>query len=494
MHRKINFAYLDVLLYAGEIDKIPVAFEPFFWSSPEREKLFYPHLPYAQFASKEEIGQEYGITLPMDSQKLMKINPDLHNNIFNQTIQYPLINTKVEHNTIQHFLDKGEKMIVPVMLDEEKTFTIQHNNLYINEDILNNIHNGNITLLFSMHHEGHFHQMKYIEWMNGVGEFFNLDKSNLFLLNSNLISDELCKDYENVVKKENKFTVITDPYFEHRPWFIKNEVNNIYSKDHRVYHYTKFFEFIENNKQFKKTNKILSFNRRLDVHRIITYSQLKTNPTVKDDSIVSLGAAYFDNTNLESYYTQMVNYHKLHLLNNNYRILKNVKSILPQLPIIADENTDTINFANNLNEELHRNTFINVVTESLFNESSVFFSEKIYKPMYCAQPFIIVGNPNSLKKLKEQGYKTFDKWWDESYDEEPDLVKRLNKLEKVYEEIGRKSYEELFQMTVEMEDTLIHNFNTLMSSERLNKLTNFLEDLCKKEDDSVSSIKSKELI
>lgn len=477
MPRKINFAYKETLLYYGEEDKIPVAFSPFFWSSPEKEKLFYGHLPFYKYKDKEELEKVFKVKLPCDSSKLQKTHYDLHNGIFNQTLQYPLVDAIVEHNTIDHFLNKGEKMIIPVTLDEPTAFLVEYNNLYIDDYILENIHKGNIIFMFTMHHEGHFDKLEHIQWLNGFGEFFKLNKTNLFFVNSNLASKELCEKYEQVANVSNKFTIIETPYFEHRPWFIENTNQNIYFKEDRIYHYSKFFEFIENNKRYKKESKFLSFNRRLDAHRAITVAQLKVNEHTQEH-IASLGAAYFDVRDADSFYQYLKNYHKLENLTNSYQVNKKIKELLNQLPIQVDADTDHINFAANLNADLHRKTFVNIVTESKFGPGCVFFSEKIYKPMYCAQPFLLVGNPFSLKELKKQGYKTFDKWWDESYDEEVDFVKRLNKMEKVYEFIGKKSYQELFEMTIEMEDVLIHNFNTLMSKSRLNELIYNLEDMC----------------
>ena len=37
--------------------------------------------------------------------------------------------------------------------------------------------------------------------------------------------------------------------------------------------------------------------------------------------------------------------------------------------------------------------------------------------------FLVSGmNPHYLKKLKELGFKTFDSWWDESYDSEVPIL------------------------------------------------------------------------
>ena len=71
----------------------------------------------------------------------------------------------------------------------------------------------------------------------------------------------------------------------------------------------------------------------------------------------------------------------------------------------ADEHVtyDCSDFENNkaevLNTTAHSKSFVNIVNESLINENCVFFSEKIFKPIFSAQPFILFGNPYSLQKL-----------------------------------------------------------------------------------------------
>ena len=49
-----------------------------------------------------------------------------------------------------------------------------------------------------------------------------------------------------------------------------------------------------------------------------------------------------------------------------------------------------------------------------------------------------------LKKyLKKLGYKTFDKWWDESYDNELDLDIRLNMIIQILKDLSEKTEKEL---------------------------------------------------
>jgi hypothetical protein len=67
-------------------------------------------------------------------------------------------------------------------------------------------------------------------------------------------------------------------------------------------------------------------------------------------------------------------------------------------------------------------TFVTVVSEPQYyeRELSTFTSEKVFKPIACYHPFIVLGGKGELDILKRRGYRTFSKWFDESYDTLPD--------------------------------------------------------------------------
>jgi len=75
-------------------------------------------------------------------------------------------------------------------------------------------------------------------------------------------------------------------------------------------------------------------------------------------------------------------------------------------------------------------TYVSVVSEPQYykSELSVFNSEKIFKPIACYHPFIILGGHGSLDALKRRGYRTFSKWFDESYDRIEDDKKRMDAI------------------------------------------------------------------
>jgi hypothetical protein len=71
---------------------------------------------------------------------------------------------------------------------------------------------------------------------------------------------------------------------------------------------------------------------------------------------------------------------------------------------------------------------IQIVPETLFNTQKTHLTEKVFKPIVMGQPFIIAGCPGSLQYLKSYGFTTFGDLWDESYDEEMDADKRMDKI------------------------------------------------------------------
>jgi hypothetical protein len=137
---------------------------------------------------------------------------------------------------------------------------------------------------------------------------------------------------------------------------------------------------------------------------------------------------------------------------DDYNYLKN------NAPFIIDHRYDlTFNLACNITKEDYERTFISMVTESLADDDTLFFSEKIWKPIMVGHPFIIYGNQFTLKYLKSLGYKTFDKWIDESYDEIYDRVHRAQKIVSELKKFNDKTIEELTSIRLEMEEICIFN-------------------------------------
>jgi hypothetical protein len=111
----------------------------------------------------------------------------------------------------------------------------------------------------------------------------------------------------------------------------------------------------------------------------------------------------------------------------------------------------------------HYNTYFSLVNESEVDRDILFLTEKILKPIYYGQPFIVIANPHFLKYLKELGYETYSEIFDESYDEILDLNKRIDKVVSEIDrlsKLSKKQLDDLFSTVIEKVKYNQHNFIT----------------------------------
>lgn len=122
------------------------------------------------------------------------------------------------------------------------------------------------------------------------------------------------------------------------------------------------------------------------------------------------------------------------------------------------------NLATDLTLPDYDSTFVSVINETLTSNGTLFLSEKIFKPIAVKHPFFVIGNIGTLRYLKSLGYKTFDKWFDESYDLEPDLIKRVKMIVDQLKGFESRPLHELQTVREEMEEVLNHNHNLFINT------------------------------
>lgn len=132
--------------------------------------------------------------------------------------------------------------------------------------------------------------------------------------------------------------------------------------------------------------------------------------------------------------------------------------LLNSFPIKLDEvSTYPILSPANFNILKHyNNIFLDVVCETYFTGNTFFPTEKTVRPLLSKTPFIIFGPKNYLNNLKRLGFKTFDKFWSEVYDEY-ERIDRARCMVEVITELSRKSISELETLYTDMSDVLNHN-------------------------------------
>lgn len=283
----------------------------------------------------------------------------------------------------------------------------------ISKEYINDIKNGKSKILMFFIYEGY-------SGTQGNDDFEIIEKwrldmelpvNSIYYVCGNLLSDQIVKD------KGYGYRASGIHYFE--PW---NKYNgNIVN-----------FNPIDNQYLY------LSYNRQLRNHR---YRFM-----------------------VELYKKDLINKGKVSLnkiTNFPFNVDENIKNYFHNnTPIVLDTLPDLrYNLACNITVKDYENTFMSVVTETMVEDGTLFFSEKIWKPIMVGHPFILYGNYKSLDYLKSLGFKTYDRWIDESYDDEKNSDKRCEMIVSEIDKFSKMSLDELRSIRNEMKEIIEYNYN-----------------------------------
>ena len=136
----------------------------------------------------------------------------------------------------------------------------------------------------------------------------------------------------------------------------------------------------------------------------------------------------------------------------------------------------------NLNEygqNPYLHSYLEIVAETVFDGTATQLSTAPFKPMVNLQPFIYVTSCGGLKVLQSLGYKTFEFFIDESYDDIEDNVVRMKKIQSEIKRVCNMNKNELHDSYYKMKDILIYNRNNFLSKGKtrvIDTLQKYLEN------------------
>ena len=81
-----------------------------------------------------------------------------------------------------------------------------------------------------------------------------------------------------------------------------------------------------------------------------------------------------------------------------------------------------------VNSRCYTDSWFSLVTETIFDYPHTFRTEKIWKPILMAHPFVVAANPGYLRDLRNAGFKTFGTLVDERYDEVDNPTVRMQRI------------------------------------------------------------------
>ena len=147
----------------------------------------------------------------------------------------------------------------------------------------------------------------------------------------------------------------------------------------------------------------------------------------------------------------------------------NIRDFLKKLPLIVDRKThDTLDSFHHWDSKLYKDTMFSYIYETWsLSTNMVFFSEKIYKAILNFHPFLGMINSDTLKFMRENGYKSFSPFIDEIYDgvQDPDVRSEL--LLKEIQRLCEIPINKMLDWYGDQSDILIHNYDVFMTNKHL---------------------------
>jgi len=327
----------------------------------------------------------------------------------------PMVSRELRFSSIPELLvHTNENYIIPVgVKNHPDGWSGQCNgkNIFdnLNEEYLTDLRDGHALLMIDASHEG-YHPKWLFNFFHDCLEERSIPPRALIYVTGNAIVDDLYKEWCIDRDIIDKIKCVPYACFEEEIFCTHQKVYTPSVKDHIEY---------------KKNNKTWTFNcpqKRPRGHREQFFDLMNETGIV--------------NSGLCSYPDRGIWIHGEVHDDSNYG-----------------------QYVTRVHPEYALQTFVTVVSEPQYYsfENSVFNSEKVFKPISCFHPFIILGGKGSLNSMKKRGYRTFSKYFDESYDDIENDKERMNAIIDVLRYID--SIEDKVEWFEKMRGVLTFNYD-----------------------------------
>ena len=132
-----------------------------------------------------------------------------------------------------------------------------------------------------------------------------------------------------------------------------------------------------------------------------------------------------------------------------------------------DYKTGNYDYYNSDLNNLYTNIFVDIVVEATNFGDTFYPTEKIARAILCKKPFIVMSSKFYLGYLKQLGFKTFNEFWPETYDNEDGKLRYLSILALI-DRLALLPMDELIELNNKMQHIFDHNYR-LLKSRRFNK-------------------------
>jgi len=145
--------------------------------------------------------------------------------------------------------------------------------------------------------------------------------------------------------------------------------------------------------------------------------------------------------------------------NNVYQDIATVMDQAPLPQLFAGEATQAMTSCWLTNFEEAADSLVYVPTETVYFGRRQHITEKTFKAIALEMPFVLVAPAGSLEYLRHYGFRTFASVLDESYDEETNDIRRIEKVTRLLKDLDNQSVAERQQIHRACLSTVEHNYN-----------------------------------
>lgn len=290
------------------------------------------------------------------------------------------------------------------------SFTMTPERFIIPEKVMEVSKEKNLKIVLFNEHEVNVHEYDVMKLLVNEIRKRGIREENIYYINNN----SKLRYYKE--KLNSRINVITSK-------FLCDFICSILVKQPAVFKKKRDFLF-------------LCHNRTAKSHRLLTLAFLKKHGILENTDYSFVGSTdYAKNVHLQ-------------FKRETYKSFENQVEFFKNGPNIMSKcERDKANWFSDPNvyhpgdmieSECFSNSYINIVTESIFNFNQVHISEKSFRPFYFLQLPIFVASYQHVQYMKETyGFDFFDDIIDHSYDDERDddrrILKVLNEIKRLNE-------------------------------------------------------------
>ena len=313
--------------------------------------------------------------------------------------------------------------------------TINDEIFILNNEVVKVAAESNLKIIIINEHEINIHEKNTLTSLVLQIRRLGLKDENFYYLNNNSKLEQYKQQLNtkiNVYTMRFLFEILVESMLIHQTEYVEDKpflfmCHNRVSKEHRLV--------------------LLSYLKRSGIIKDVDWSFLNPYNEIVDSFIDEN-----DNTLMLEYEEEINYFKKIHNQPSKFEKLRNWHIDTTHNPLKDRMLTDT-----------YLNSYINIITETVFGWPEVHISEKSFRPFYFYQLPLFVASYRHVEYMRVMfGFDFFDDLIDHSYDFEPNNTKRMNML---FAEIKRlhENKDAVIEFYKKNKDRIVANYELLLS-------------------------------